>query len=220
MIPVIGFGAGGHAKVVIEILRLATGFEIVGLLDRNVKLRGSDVLGVPVLGDDSFASALAARGVRHAFVGIGGTASTCARRRVFDRVRELGFDVVSAVHPSAVVSPSAVVGAGATIMAGVVVNASAMFGVDVTVNTGAVVEHDCRLGDHVHVATGARLAGGVTVLDGAHVGVGATIRQGMTIGRRSVVGAGAVVVDDVADGVIVVGVPARVLRPVDASDGC
>jgi len=215
MIAVIGFGAGGHAKVVIEILRLVSEFEVVGLLDPNAELHATDVLGVPVLGDDSLAATLAARGIRHAFVGVGSSASTCLRRRVFDRARGLGFHIISAVHPSAVVSPSAVVGAGATIMAGAVVNAAAIFGVDVTVNTGALVEHDCRLGDHVHVATGARLAGGVTVADGAHVGIGATIRQGVSIGSRSVVGAGAVVIDDVPERVVVVGVPARVLRRVE-----
>lgn len=214
MTRVIGFGAGGHAKVVIEILRALGGFDIVGLLDPSPALRGTTVIGVPVVGDDDLAAGLVRDGVRHAFIGLGSGSSTLPRRRLFDLACGYDLELVTAVHPSAVVSPSATIGPGVTIMAGAVVNAGASIGTHVIVNTGAIVEHDCRLGAHAHVATGARLAGGVTVGEGAHIGIGASVRQNITIGRLAVVGAGAVVVTDVADGVVVVGVPARMLRQV------
>jgi acetyltransferase-like isoleucine patch superfamily enzyme len=72
------------------------------------------------------------------------------------------------------------------------------------------------LADHVHIATGASLASTVEVGEAAHIGVGASVRQCIRIGRLAQIGAGAVVVKDVPDGVIVVGVPARVLKAVDA----
>jgi sugar O-acyltransferase (sialic acid O-acetyltransferase NeuD family) len=215
--PTIGFGAGGHAKGVIEVLRLIGGFDIVGVLDPNHKLRGTDLLGVPVLGDDDLAADLAARGIRHAFIGVGGVSSTWPRRRLFDLAGEHGFTLVTAIHPSAVLSASATIGPGATIMAGAIVSVSAVLGVNVIVNTGAIVEHDCSIGDHVHVATGVRLAGSVSVGEGAHIGIGAVVRQGIAIGRHAVVGAGAVVIDDVPEGVVVAGVPARVLKRVEES---
>ena len=214
MTRIIGFGAGGHAKVVIEILRALGGFDIVGLLDSNPRLLGTSVIGVPVVGDDTLAPMLAQQGIRHALIGLGGAASTWPRRRLFDLVQGQDLELVTAVHPAAIVSPSAVIGGGATIMAGAIVNAGTVLGPNVIVNTGAVVEHDCTIGAHVHVATGARLAGGVTVGEGAHIGIGASIRQNITIGRLAVVGAGAVVVSDVPDEVVVVGVPARMLRQV------
>jgi len=212
MTRVIGFGAGGHAKVVIEILQAMGGFDIVGLLDVNDRLRGSAVLKVPVLGGEDLVPSLAADGIHHAFIGVGGNASTLRRRLVFDRVEMQHLQLVTAIHPSAVISPSAVIAAGATIMAGAIVNADTTIGPNAIINTGAIVEHDNSIAAHVHVSTGVRLAGGVRIGEGAHIGIGASVRQNISIGRHALVGAGAVVVDDVSDNTVVVGVPARVLR--------
>jgi UDP-perosamine 4-acetyltransferase len=213
MIVVVGLGAGGHAKVVIDILRNLGGFEIRGLLDPRPARELGD-LGVPLLGDDSLLPALMAQGVRTVFVGVGGAHGTSVRRALFESARALGMDVVAAIHPRAIVSASAMIGAGPTIMPGAIVNAGAKLGDNVIVNSGAIVEHDCVLADHVHVATGARLAGAVRIGASAHVGIGATVLQGVTIGERAVVGAGAVVLRDVPAGTIVAGVPARTLRTV------
>jgi len=71
------------------------------------------------------------------------------------------------------------------------------------------VEHDSFLEAHVHIAPGAILGGEVHIGQGAHIGMSATVRQGIAVGEGAVIGAGAVVVNDVADGVTVVGNPAR-----------
>jgi len=213
---VVGIGAGGHAKVVIEVLELMGIHELVGLLDSNRELWGTEVLGVPVLGDDGLLPDLYQQGVRHAFIGVGGVGDTRPRRRLYEEVRQTGFQMVDAIHPQAVISPSVNLGHGPTIMAGAVINAEVQLGDNVIVNTGAIVEHDCILGDHVHVSTGARLASTVQVGEGAHIGLGASVRQCVRIGRNAIVGAGAAVVEDVPDNVVVVGVPAMILRGVEA----
>lgn len=210
MIPVVGFGAGGHAKVVIEILRSMQEYEIVGLLEAQQRLWGTKVLGVEVLGDDSMMAELKERGINHAFIGVGTVGDAQPRRQLYEKVSGFGFQIVPAIHAASVVSSSAKIGVGPTIMAGAIVNADAVIGNNVIVNTGAIVEHDCVIGDHAHVATGARLAGGVHVGPGAHVGIGAVVRQEIRIGEGAIVGAGAVVVKDVADFTTVIGVPARV----------
>jgi UDP-perosamine 4-acetyltransferase len=210
---VVGIGAGGHAKSVIDVLRAAGGFEIVGLLDIDTSRHGGEVMGVPIRGGDELLSRLCSEGVDHAFIGIGSVGDPGVRRRAYERCRDAGFEVVRAIHPRATVSPAAVVGDGITVMAAAVVNAGAVIGRNVIVNTGAIVEHDCRIADHVHVATGSRLSGGVVVGEGAHVGAGAVIREGIHIGAGAIVGAGAVVVADVPERVVVVGIPARVMRP-------
>jgi UDP-perosamine 4-acetyltransferase len=215
MSRVIGLGAGGHAKVVMDILRHDGRYEIVGLLDPRPELRDSSVLGVAVLGGDDLVPQLTADGVTHAFIGLGSSGDTAPRRRLYEFARESALDVVQAIHPAAVVAESAQLGPGATVMAGAIVNADAVLGQNVVVNTGAIVEHDCVVGDHVHVATGARLGGDVEIGAGTHVGLGASVNQSVRIGAGSIVGAGAVVVDNVEDGVVVAGVPARVLRRVE-----
>lgn len=211
---VVGVGAGGHAKVVIDILRLLGAYELVGLLDPNPELRRTNVLGVRVLGDDNLLPKMWSDGVRHAFIGLGAIAGTQHRRRLYEMVRRYGFEIVEAVHPQAVLAASADIGHGPTVMANAVIGAAARLGDDVIVNTSAVVEHDCVVGNHVHIATGARLAGSVRVGDGALIGLGACVRQSINIGRNSIVGAGAVVVDDVPECTVVVGIPARSLRKV------
>jgi UDP-perosamine 4-acetyltransferase len=212
---VLGLGAGGHAKVVLEIL-VAAGIDVIGLLDPRRDLWGTIVLGVPVLGDDSLLPVHYHGGVSHVFIGLGSASDTRPRRRLYEHATENGFDVVAAVHSSASVSPSARIGSATTILAGAVVNADAELGVNVIVNSNAVVEHDCRVGSHVHVASGAVVASGVRIGNGVHVGAGATVIQGVEIGDGAVVGAGAVVVGDVQPGTVVVGVPARVLRRVES----
>ncbi|MHC4445985.1 MAG: acetyltransferase [Planctomycetota bacterium] len=211
-IKIIGLGAGGHARVVIEILRLDNRYELAGLLDKKPELKGEVVLGVPVLGDDGLLQELVCRGVNHFFVGFGSVGDVSQRRRLFELARGHGMVPVKAIHPQSIISPSTKLGPGVTVMAGVVVNACAVLGVNVIVNTGAIVEHDCVLGDHVHVASGACLASTVHVGSGAHIGAGASVLQCITIGEDAVVGAGSVVVKDVPSRSVVAGVPAKVIK--------
>ena len=83
-IKVIGLGAGGHAKVVIEILRYYNSYELTGLLDAKPELKGKNLMGVPVLGNDGLLPDLKRDGVTHFFVGLGSTGDTCPRRRLFE----------------------------------------------------------------------------------------------------------------------------------------
>jgi sugar O-acyltransferase (sialic acid O-acetyltransferase NeuD family) len=120
-----------------------------------------------------------------------------------------GALMVSIIHPSAVVSPHARLGEGTVILANAVLNPFAHVGRAVILNTGCSVDHDCELADAVHVSPGARLGGNVRVGTGTWIGIGAAIKHGVSIGARSRIGAGAAVINDVADGLTVVGVPAK-----------
>ena len=212
-IPIVGLGAGTHAKSVLEAIRSAGGFAAIALVDDDPARAGTDVLGVEVFSGDDTLARFRAEGVDHAFVGVGGTRDSGPRRRVFDRLREGGFELPPVVHAAASVSPWARLGSGAQVLAAAVVSPDAEIGDGAIVNTGAIVEHDCRIGEHAHVAPGARLAGLVTVGADAQVGIGAVVIEGVRVGGGALVAAGAVVVRDVEDGARVAGVPARPLEP-------
>jgi len=214
LIKVVGLGAGGHAKVVLEILRLIGQHELVGLLDPNKELWDTEVLGVPVLGDDDLLPRLYKEGVRHAFIGLGTVGDPRPRIELYKKALGYGFQIVRAIHSQAIISPSAIIGDGPTVMAGAIINASTRLEDDVIINSGAIVEHDCVIESHAHIATGAQLASTVYVGEGSHIGIGASIRQCISIGQYAIIGAGAVVIDNVPDNVVVVGVPARILRGV------
>ncbi len=209
--PIVVFGAGGHAAVVIDAMLTAGVARPVAVLDRDHRRIGQNVLGAPILGGEELLCRLVARGATHFVIGIGSTHDTRLRQKLFEIGLSHGLIPFSVRHPSATCSHTIQVGSGVQILAGSIVNTEARLGDNTVVNTGAVIEHHCVLEDHSHVASNATLAGGVSVGRGAHVGAGATVRQGIRIGEGAVVGAGAVVVKDVPAGVTVVGVPAEIL---------
>lgn len=200
------YGASGHGKVVLDIL-LRAGASVDGFVDDGPA--GARVLGLPIVGGGDFLAEEARRGGVAIALGIGDNA---ARQRVFERCAAAGAEVISAVHPRAVVAPSAVIGRGTVIMANAVVNPDAVIGTGAIVNTGAVVEHDCTLGDFAHLSPNAALGGAARVGDLSHVGLCAAVLPGKVVGARSIVGAGAVVARDIPDDVVAAGVPARALR--------
>lgn len=206
---VVIVGAGGHGKVVLDILSAAGGHRVVGFLDADPALRGTAVGGLPVLGPVNLLAKLWQQKVRHGVVAIGDNRT---RRRYGDLLREQGFTLANAVHPSAVVSAAATLGANVVVAAQAVVGVDARVDDFAIVNTGATVDHECHVGAAAHVTPGVRLAGRVRVGEEAFVGLGAIVIQCLSIGRGATVGAGAVVLTDVPDGATVVGVPARVVK--------
>lgn len=199
MTNVVVVGTSGHARVCIDTLR-AIGYAVVGCVGGAP----CGAMDVPHLGGDECLATLVAR-TPAAFVAVG---DNLTRQRLFALAASMGFDLVSAVHPSAVISPSAHLGSNVLVVAGSVINAYARLDDGVIVNTGASVDHDCHIHAFAHVAPGARLAGNVELGEGAFVGVGASVTPGRRVGAWSIVGAGAAVIRDVADGHTVVGVPA------------
>lgn len=202
-------GGGGHAKVVIDSLLAAHRVEPVAVLDQDRSRWGGEVLGVPVVGDDSRLPELVEAGLRYFAVGVGWTGTTDQRRRLFQLGTSSGLEAVSVIHPSVISSSWVQIGTGAQLLPGSIINAGSVLGRNVVVNTGAVVEHDCKVGDDVFIATGARLASTIRIEQGAFIGAGAVIKQCITISEGAIVGAGAVVVDNVAPFTVVVGVPAK-----------
>lgn len=131
------------------------------------------------------------------------------RLEKFANLKNAGFNLVTLIHPNAVVSSDAEIGPGSVVFAGAIVNIDVVIGECVIVNTAATVDHDCILGNGVHIAPGVHLSGNVHVEAGSWLGVGSCVRQGIRIGATVTVGAGAVVVSDISDGLTVVGNPAR-----------
>jgi len=196
-------GAGGHAKVVLSTL-IASGYHVDGLFDDDPRKQGAKILGVPVIGsiDDAKRNG-PARGV----LALGDN-----RTRKLLAQELSGWEWLTVVHPEAYIHPSAKLGPGTVVFAGVVVQPDVRIGAHTVINTGATVDHDCSIGDFVHIAPGAHLAGNVIVEDGALIGIGAVVLPGVRIGAWTILGAGGVVIGDLPPRVIAAGVPARVIR--------
>ncbi len=196
-------GAGGHARVVIDVAR-AAGFNPIAALDPASV--GSICNGVDVIGGDSLADSMFANGVRHAVVAIGDNA---LRSKFGKRLRDIGFELPPIAHPSAILSPSARIGDGTVIMPLAVVNAAATIGTMVIVNTGAVIEHDCVIGDGAHIAPGCRLGGTVLVGRETLIGIGSVVRPGAHVGDHATIGAGSTVIENIDGHRVATGCPAK-----------
>jgi sugar O-acyltransferase (sialic acid O-acetyltransferase NeuD family) len=203
--------AGGHARVVIDILR-RSGQAPAALVDADPSLHNTKLDGVPIIGADAsvlerdpnsvvLVNALGnAPKIRNSMLG--------PRRNLFETFDGKGYVFLKVCCPNAFVSEHTVLGEGCHIINGAIINPGCTVGVNSIINTGAQLDHDCEVGDHSHIGPGAILSGGVRVGRECHVGVGAVVTQSITIGDGAIVAAGAVVVKNVSPGATVFGCPA------------
>ena len=203
---IVLFGAGGHAKVVLDALE-ASGKAPERIYDDNRSLWGTSCQGCKVVGGIRELYTLD----REQYSVVIAIARNDVRSRLAGELAAKGIALVGVRHPSAVISKHADVAETAHVMAGVVVNPNAQVDDHAVLNTGSIIEHDCRIGRFAHIGPGARLAGAVKVMEGAFVCTGASIIPFCEIGAWATVGAGAAVTINVPSGVTVAGVPARAL---------
>lgn len=204
---IVVIGAGGHARSVCDVLLMEGKHEIIGLVDGGAT---EGFYGLPLLGGDEVLPDLLAQGkVQGALVGIG---SNKVRKALQEKLQAMGYQMVCAISPSAVLSPFAQVGEGTVVMHGAVVGASARVGEGCIINTNCSLDHDDDIGDFCHIAPGVAVSGGVRVGPGSFLGTGARVIDGITLGCGVMLGAGAVAVRDIEDGYTAVGVPARIIK--------
>jgi len=215
MIPknILIYGAGGHGKLVADVL-LARNELLEGFVDDNPATSGSTILGLNVFTTEWLWQQPDQRDIS-IVLGVG---NNRARKAIAERCRSAGMEILTVIHPTAVIAASAHIGEGAAIMAAVVVNPEAKIGTGVILNSGAVVEHDVVLGEYSHVSTNVAMGGNARLGDYSMLGVGAAMKPGARVGADTIVGAGSVVVQDIPGGVVAVGVPARVIRSLAAEN--
>jgi sugar O-acyltransferase (sialic acid O-acetyltransferase NeuD family) len=194
------FGAGGHCKVVIDIIVASEVHTIESVIDHNPK---SDfIFDIPIVNYNQVENF----GEKEFIVSIGDNKK---RKRVVGLIEAI---FVKGIHPTSIVSRFAKVLEGTVVMAGAIINANSYVGKHCIVNTGAIIDHDCVIEDFVHVSPNVSVAGNVKIGEGAHLGIGVTVIQGITIGKWAVLGAGAVIIENVPDYAVVVGVPGKIIK--------
>lgn len=210
---VVIWGAGGHGKVVADILTGLDSCNVFGFFEDEENQTDKDIfLGKNVY--KGFERLLEARdeGATHIIFGFG---DCSARMKCISLLEETGLSSMCAIHYRATIARDVAIGEGVAVMAGAVVNPGSAIGGHSIINTGCTIDHDCSLGIAVHVGPGVHLGGRVSIGDGTWVGLGALISDGLAVGSNVVVGAGSVVLHDIPDNVVAIGCPAKIVREAD-----
>lgn len=193
------FGASGHAKVIMDVI-MAQGDKVDCLYDDAPHY--AEIHEVPV------SKASETEVVGPLIISIG---SNRIRQIISDRYP---LEYAKAVHPNAIISPSATIDSGTVVMQGAIIQADAIIGRHCIINSGASIDHECRIDDFVHISPHATLCGNVSVGKGSWIGAGATVIPGVKIGKWCTIGAGSVVIKDIPDGTIAFGNPCKIKRTI------
>jgi sugar O-acyltransferase (sialic acid O-acetyltransferase NeuD family) len=210
MDPIVVIGGGGHAKVVISILRKLNRFRILGYTDLHDH---GVVLEAPYLGSDRELAALDGGSKNlNAALAVGQVGLGEKRHELWTRLCSPALAFPLIISPDAIVNEEVSCGEGSVVMDGAVINSGATLGRGAIVNTNSTVEHDVVLADWVHVAPGATISGGAVVGQFSMIGAGATVIEGIKIAAGCMIGAGAVIVRDLTEPGVYVGSPARRIK--------
>ena len=193
------YGASGHARVVKDCVSTSGGV-VTDIFDDNPDLIKLDQ--IPVVGyykPEHKPSELL-------IISIG---DNLIRKKIVSKVKH---SFGKAIHSASVVSPSSTIGVGTVVMLGAIVNAGSSVGNHCILNSNSIVEHDCTLGDFIHLSSNVTLCAEVRIDEGTHIGAGSTVIPGKHIGKWCVIGAGAVIIQDIPDYSMVVGVPGKIIR--------
>lgn len=192
------YGASGHGLVVADIAKACGYDEIIFIDDGDNEYLSFE--GIKLNKDIPIA------------LGIG---NNKIREELFNKAIENTFDVVSLIHPSAIVSPSTAIGKGVVIMPNVVVNAKSKIGDGVILNTGCIIEHENIIDNFVHISPSVALAGNVIVGQCTHIGIGSNVIQGLLIGKNCIIGAGSVVVTNIENNKLCFGNPCKTMKEIE-----
>lgn len=182
---VIIIGAGGHARVIADIITLS-GDIVLGFLDDKdpQEFPGVSILGklsdIPEFQRDAYF-----------IVGIG---NNQIRKQIME---SLDVNWSTAIHPSAVIASDVEIGMGTAIMANAVINTGSKIGRGVIINTAATIDHDNSISDFVHISPGVHLGGTVNIGSVTWIGIGAIVINNIDICGECIIGAGSLVIKNI-----------------------
>ena len=208
-------GAGGHCLAVLDSLLSSYQYQDIGIIDKKNDCTEPNtnpketIMGVPIVGYDEDLEYLFDKGYREAFITVGSIGDVSLRKKLYHKVKEIGFRIPNIIDKTSALSMNTTLGEGIYVGKKAMINANANIGNLAIINSSAVIEHECKINDFVHIAPGAVLCGNVWIGRETHIGAGSVIKQGVHIGSNTMIGMGSVVLKNMKDYTIAYGNPCR-----------
>lgn len=203
---VVIIGSGGHAKVVIDIIELENKYEIYGLLTND---NLNSFCGYPVLGNDEKLQEIKAMGINNVAIGIGGFRNNQLRKKIYTKISNLDFNIINAIHPSAIIAKTVVLGNGVVVFAGVIINTEAKIFNNCIIATGSTIDHETVIENHCLISAGVTIGANVLIKEGTLCALGSKVISQVQIEKNTLIGAGAVVCKNITESGTYLGVPAK-----------
>ena len=200
---VVIIGAGGHGKVIADII-IKSGDKVVGFLDDNLEIGTKVIEQYVIIGKVNECIKLQEEDKSLLFIiAIG---NNYIRKNIYKKYK---LNYYTAIHPTAIIGMQVNIGEGTVVMANACINSNTTIGKNCIINTGAIIEHDNIIEDYVHISPNATLCGTVKIGEYTHIGASATIKNNIGICGDCIIGVGAVVVKDINQNGIYIGIPVK-----------
>ena len=213
MKKIIIFGCGGHAKIVLDCIKLGKNYTPIGFIDnQNYNLKLSK--RIKYLGTiKNFNKIIKGHDLKQLF-GVVAIGSNFMRRKIVNEVNKLNkkFKWTNVIHPSIVISNSAKIGLGNMILAGSIICSDTVIKDHVSINTGTYIDHDNIFSDFSSTGPAVATGGNVNLGKLSFLGIGTTVRHNITIGENTVVGGQSFVCDNCESNSLYYGVPAKKIK--------
>ena len=200
---VIVYGAGGHGKMCIDIVKQSNNFNIVGIIDDDLSKINKNIFGIPILGNKKLLKIFLKNNLRQIIIGIGSIKNNAMRYDIYEEIKSSGFNVPNIIHPSAIIEPSVKLGEGIQIMAGAILGSDVKIGDNCIINSGSIVSHDSHIGNNVHITPGAVVGGHCIIGNNTMIGMSATIYLGLSIGKNVIIKNGMNIFSNIKDSQII-----------------
>ena len=211
MKKILIFGAGGHAKVIVDIIEKQKEYNIVGFIDEYIDIN-TNILGYKVLGKISSLNEIIIS--YKAYGGIIGIGSNSTRSEIRKKIYKTNpdFKFINCIHPNSILGKDTSLGEGNVVMAGVIINSLSTIKNHCILNTNSSVDHDCLIFDFASIAPGVTIGGNVTIGTYSHIGIGSNIFHNVTIGNNCIIGGGSLICENTQENSIYYGSPAKFIK--------
>lgn len=214
---VVILGAGGFGREVHMTIKYMQNqheqFEILGYLDDNQSFKGTFLNDLVVLGGLEWLQEHKSENIK-CIVTI---AEPSTRKKV---IEELQLDILpqTIIHPSTIYSDTSKIGKGTILQPGCIITTNTEIGDYVHVNLYVTIGHDSIVENYVTINPGVHINGNTKIGEGTYIGSGVTMKHGISIGKWCVIGAGSVVITNIPDNSMYVGVPAKFKKKIPYTD--